>query len=119
MPNAWNLNTDGYLPTIYFKNCTLDSNRITDDLDDENILIRQYTKGAGALFCTDHTLEFNNYNSFTDNDGSAFYMGVCLARFSEHSNTVFKDNTGYQGGAIYQVASVLYFLENTRMVFEK
>ena len=118
MPNAWNLNTDGYLPTIYFKDCTLNSNRITDDLNNETTRIRQYTKGAGALFCTDHTLEFNNYNSFTDNDGSAFYLGVCLARFYEHSNTVFMDNTGYQGGAIYQVASVLHLFENIDIVFE-
>ena len=118
MPNAWNLSIGGYLPMIYFKDCTLDSNRITDDLDNENTLIRQYTKGAGALFCTDHTLEFNNYNSFLGNDGSAFYLGDCLANFSEHSKTVFMDNTGYQGGAIYQVASALHLFENTEIVFE-
>ena len=117
MPNAWNLNTDGYLPMIYFKDCTLDSNRIMI-LNNETTLIRQYTKGAGALFCTDHTLEFTDYNSFSGNDGSAFYLGVCMARFSEHSKTVFTNNTGYQGGAIYQVDSVLYLVENIEIVFE-
>ena len=118
LPNAWNLNTDGYLPTVYFSNNTIDSNHVMDDLDNESTLIRQYTKGSGALFCTDHTLEFSNHNSFLRNNGSAFYMGTCIARLSEHSETHFSFNSGYNGGAVYQIASVLYFSENVVMVFE-
>ena len=83
LPNAWNLNTDGYLPTVYYSNCKLDSNSVIDDLDSDSTFIRQYTKGSGALFCTDHTFEFSNHNSFLRNNGSAFYMGACIARFSK------------------------------------
>ncbi len=118
LPNAWNINTDGYLPTVYFSNCVIDSNKVIDDLDSDNTLVRQYTKGSGALFCTHHTLEFSNNNSFCRNNGSAFYMGACIARFSEHSETAFSFNRGYHGGAIYQISSVLSFSENIVMLFD-
>lgn len=118
LPNAWNINTDGYLPTVYFSKCVFDSNSIIDDLDSEGSLVKQYTKGTGALFCTHHTLEFSNNNDFLKNNGSAFYMGTCIARLSEHSKTVFGYNRGYQGGAIHQIASILSLRENIVIVFD-
>ncbi len=118
LPNAWNLNTNGYLPTIYFSNSVIDSNKVMDNLDSEGGLISQYTKGSGALFCTDHILEFNKYNNFMNNNGSALYLGACIANFSEHSETIFSYNSGYHGGAIYLISSALYFAENIEMIFD-
>jgi hypothetical protein len=118
LPNAWNINTAGFLPTIYFSDCEMDSNMVLDDLDSEGILLQQHTKGSGALFCTDHTLEFNQRNTFSRNNGSAWYLGVCIANFNQHSKTIFNSNNGYHGGAIYLIASALQFKENNMMIFD-
>lgn len=118
LPNAWNINTEGYLPTVYFTDCAMETNSVVDNLDSQGTLIQQNTKGSGALFCTDHTLEFNQHNSFSRNNGSALYMGVCIANFNQHSTTIFSSNNGYHGGAIYQISSVLHFSENVVMIFD-
>lgn len=119
LPNAWNLNTaDGYLPQIYFSKCIIESNNVVDTFDNSSPLVRQYTRGCGALFTTDHTIKFNNFNTFVSNNGSAFYLSRSVVKFLQKSKTSFKLNTGFDGGAIHQVSSVIHFSENSTVLFE-
>ena len=117
LPNAWNLYSEGYLPTPRFIDCTLESNVVRK----KNIrTIRhysQYTKGSGAFYCFGHNILFEKTTSFKWNRGSAMYLGSCLGIFTESSTTTFWGNYGYQGGAIYELSSVVYVHNNATVEF--
>lgn len=117
LPNAWNIHKEGFLPSFSFSGCTIDSNFVRKSMDRESSLVTQYTEGSGAFYCTDHTLNFYDFTTFSNNNGSALYMGSCKARFRQHSETTFTNNTGYYGGAIYLLSSVIQLEENMKLLF--
>ena len=117
LPNAWNLYSEGYLPTPRFIGCILKGNIVRS----ENIHVEgdysQYSKGSGAFYCFGHNVLFEEVTSFSENKGSAMYLGSCLGIFTESSITTFFNNIGYQGGAIYELSSVIYIHDNATMSF--
>ena len=118
LPNAWNLHKEGYLPNFHFSDCEIRSNYVNRWYLDERNTFREYSRGYGALFCTDHTLEFSGITIFKDNNGTALYMSSCLAYFAEHSTTNFSNNIGYYGGAVNLFSSILYLTDGSSMVFQ-
>ena len=119
LPNAWNLYNQGYLPEFTFSDCTIKSNYITDCLlNHGNSLIQQNAKGSGALYCLDHMITFKQVTSFHDNNGSAMHMAACTAHFFKYSFTRFAGNTGYGGGAINLLSSIIYLQDSSVLVFE-
>lgn len=118
LPNAWNIHKEGFLPTFSFSDCSIESNYVKTVIDHENNLFTQYSQGSGAMYCTDHTLQFHKSITFSSNNGSALYMGSCKARFSKFSHTTFRNNSGYYGGAIHLLASLIQLDENVKLFFE-
>ena len=117
LPNAWNLYGRGFLPKPQLVNCTIESNYVQNSIFNETGNFTQYSKGGGALYCSSHTLLFRNVTSFVKNNGSALYLDTCLVTFDKYSQISFIKNTGYQGGAIYQLSSILYVSDNCRVYF--
>ena len=117
LPNAWNLFQKGYLPTPIFKDCTIESNVIKDRFIQQKENFYQFSKGAGAFYCSSHTIIFRKETHFLLNNGSALYLGSCLVTFDEYSVVNFFNNSGYNGGAIYQLASEMYVSNNSRVYF--
>ena len=118
LPNAWNMHTDGNFPEILFSDTVIDSNFVTDRLDQDGKLIKQYTNGYGALYCSNYRLTFKNLTSVKNNSKSAFCLESCTVTFSEDSRTDFSNNSGYYGGGMYMLSSVLYLSDNIRFVFK-
>lgn len=117
LPNAWNIHKEGFLPTFYFIDCTIDSNFIQSVLDQDTGPVKEFSRGSGAVYCTDHKLNFNNTITFRNNNGSALYLGSCQVHFREFSNSTFINNTGYYGGAIFVLSSLILLDENIRLSF--
>ena len=120
LPNAWNIYTEGYLPTLTFNNTMVKENIVKRHSLDENNqhVIRQYLEGAGAFYCSFHTFLFNNKTTFIHNNGSSLYMETCIARFRKNSIVLFSRNEGYRGGAIFLLGSILYLHDNTTATFD-
>lgn len=117
LPNAWNLYGEGYLPSPRFINCTLQRNVVVSKNIKKVGEYRQNLKGSGAFYCFGHNILFEKVTSFLSNNGSAIYLGSCLGIFTVNSITLFQDNTGYQGGAIYELSSVIYIHDNATLHF--
>ncbi len=117
LPNAWNLYTEGYLPTPRFIGCTISNNRVRGNKIFEKGNYAEYSKGSGAFYCYGHNVLFEQLTLFEGNKGSAMYLGSCLAIFHQNSITYFLNNTGYQGGAIYELSSVIYVHDNSTLYF--
>ena len=118
LPNAWNIYTEGYLPTPIFKDCTIESNYIKNRIIDRKRHYSQYTKGAGALYCSGHVIMFNNRVNFVGNNGSAVYLGYCIVHINDYSLVNFTSNLGYHGGAIYQLSSIIYLHHHIIVLFD-
>ncbi len=118
LPNAWNLYVyEGYLPNPRFIDCRLEKTFVKRKILYEKVDYSQYSKGSGAFYCFGHNVFFEKVNSFHGNQGSAMYLGSCLGIFTESSITTFSNNFGYQGGAIYELSSVIYIHDNAQMYF--
>ena len=117
LPSAWNLFSEGYLPTPVFENCTIESNIIKERFIQEKKNFYQFTKGAGALYCASDMIIFRNEVRFVLNYGSALYLGSCIAIFDEYSVVSFLNNSGYDGGAMYLSSSGVYLSNNSRLYF--
>ena len=117
LPNAWNLYTEGYLPTPRFVGCTISNNHVKFKTMFKNEYYAEYSKGSGAFYCYGHNVSFEKQTLIENNQGSAMYLGSCLAIFYENSITYFVNNTGYQGGAIYELSSVVYVQDNSALYF--
>ena len=117
LPNAWNLYTEGYLPTPRFIGCTISSNYVKSRTMFKKGAYAEYSKGSGAFYCFGHNVSFEKQTLIESNQGSAMYLGSCLAIFYENSITYFVNNTGYQGGAIYILSSVVYVQDNSTLYF--
>ena len=117
LPNAWNLYAEGYLPTPRFIECSISSNEAKPRNILQKGVYNEYSKGSGAFYCYRHNVLFEENTLFMNNVGSAMYLGSCLALFHKDSVTYFLNNTGYQGGAIYQLSSVVYIHDNASLTF--
>ena len=118
LPNAWNLYGDGYLPAPIFSNCTINSNYVMENKVSGNVHnFYQFTKGSGAFYCARHNVHLKETTRFENNNGTALYLLLCLATFVEAAQITFKENSGYYGGAIYQLSSIVYLSNNIKVRF--
>ena len=120
LPHAWNIHKEGFMPLFVFSDCTVDSNYVGGaiDYESESPLVQQYSRGSGALYCSDHELQFYGRTIFSGNNGSALHSGSCILRFRSNSETTFSHNTGYLGGAIHLLSSLIQLDENVRLFFD-
>ena len=119
LPNAWNLYTRGFLPVSKFVNCNVTENQVKVQTVLERGNYTEYSKGSGAFFCLDHKINFGKTSAFENNKGTAMYLDLCTIVFSASSITFFRNNTGYQGGAIHELSSVIFISDRAEIYFIK
>ena len=102
LPNTLELYTEGSLPSPVLDDCTFDSNVIRrTEMYFESSSFSQYSQGVGTIYCSLHSIYVQGEVSFTDNKYTALYLTSCQLIASQDSTTIFSDNTGLAGGAIY------------------
>ena len=118
-PNAWNVYTSarGYLPLLRFTSCNLSRNYVKSRTIFKKGQYSEYSKGSGVLYCFGHQVTFAATSLFENNDETALYLDSCVSIFERNSITSFNNNTGYQGGAIYELSSVLYISDDAELNF--
>ena len=119
LPNAWNLytNTRGYLPILKFVNCNITENSVKPHTIHEIGEYSEFSDGSGALYCFNHQVEFEGMSVFKGNNGTALYLDSCASIFAKSSLTYFTNNSGYQGGAIHQLSSIIFIDDDARIHF--
>ena len=117
LPNAWNLYTQGFLPVLKFVNCNVTENQVKVQTVLERENYTEYSKGSGAFYCLDHKINFVKTSAFENNKGTAMYLDLCTIVFSASSITFFRNNTGYQGGAIHELSSVVFISDRAEIYF--
>ncbi len=120
LPNAWNVYTFGYLPELTFSNAVLVDNKVKlKSLDHgEHSVIKQYSEGAGAFYCSSHKIQFYGCARFYNNSRSSFYLQTGIVHFHKNSISIFSHNQGYRGGAILLLGSIMYVHEKSSLVFD-
>ena len=118
LPNAWNINTPGYLPTPVFVNCSFTKNVVMrKQLSNIGQYYNEYSKGSGAFNCFNHRVHFEENTIFENNIGTAMFLDSCVSIFKTNSFTRFENNTGYQGGAVYELSSVIFISDGSTLRF--
>lgn len=69
----------------------------------------QTTAGVGTVYISTYDVNFEGYNRFDNNSGSALYIIDSIIDF-EKSNACFRNNTGLQGGAVALIGSSIMIL---------
>ena len=118
---AWTTVLSGNLPTPTFTNTKFIDNIIVDYLyaADEGIF-EIYTNGTGAFFATRYTLHFCESLKFINNNGSAMYLTSSVMKIAPNTSVIFKQNSGFNGGAIVLAAfSVIVLGNDTSLTFER
>ena len=117
LPNAWNLYNRELLPSPKFVNCTLAKNIVKTHMLQKTGQYSEYSEGSGVFHCLGHQFTLEGTSLFENNEGSALYLDTCGVTFSQNSVSYFSNNTGYQGGAIYELSSVIYILDGAEIHF--
>ena len=85
----------GIILTLIINNCTFTSNNIINSQSSTS----DYSS-IGAVASTDVNIAFGGKTSFLTNDYTALVIDSSTVEFTEHSVTVFQNNSGVHGGAI-------------------
>ena len=117
LPNAWNLYSREMLPSPQFINCTLAENIVNQLTLQTTGQYSEYSRGSGVFHCLGHRFTFEATTVFENNDGTGLYLDSCAVTFSLNSVSYFTNNSGYQGGAINELSSVIYILDGAEINF--
>lgn len=112
-----NIENEGYLPVPKFSNCTYFNNTVNDHRRNKN---RTYHLNVGVFSITHFKALFAGKTEFTSNIiiNSALSLVSGVAEFQEGSYTLFRQNFGYDGGAIAMFGfSTILFHRNTSTKF--
>ena len=125
LPDVWSLFKLGSLPSPNFTDCTMNSNKVTEN-DIWNSTLKapymQQTMGAGTMYCMLYSVHFNGHTEMKNNSGSAILGSSCKLSFCKQSSANFQHNRGYYGGAMFLIGystiktaiySSLSFINNT------
>ena len=119
LPKSLNLYSGGYLPTPSFSKCSVLENKVQKQTRNEIGHFQEYSKGIGAFYCFGYNIFFMGNSLFRDNTGTALYLDWCASFFEIGSFTLFKNNSGYQGGAIHMSSAVIYVSDESEVHFFK
>ena len=85
----------GIILTVIINNCTFISNNLINSQSSTS----DYSS-IGAVASTDVNIAFGGKTSFLTNNYTALVMDSSTVEFTEHSITIFQNNSGVHGGAI-------------------
>ena len=95
-PNVFQRLTSGVLTTPVFKNCEFTSNTVIINFETNRT---QTTYGIGTIYVSLYNIEFEGFNRFENNVGTAIHI-VNGHIDASRSSVDFINNYGIQGGAI-------------------
>jgi hypothetical protein len=116
-PHVYDTLAGGYLPEPSFTNCNFTMNYVQQVQEKYGSTVT-YNRAKGAFLCTGLSVHFIGNTVFDGNTGTAMYMSSSSIHFKEKSFVQFKNNTGFEGGAVTLLGfSVLYVMNNCTMNF--
>ena len=102
-PNIFMKLSTGYTIVPTFTNCQFLGNFVNINHSQSQHEI-QMTAGVGTIYACLHNIQFQGYNRFENNWGSAVYIVNGIVNF-QNSSVSFINNTGLQGGAVALIGS--------------
>ena len=96
----------GYSMTFTFLNCQFLDNFVYFN---KLSVHSQRTAGVGTVYISSYDIDFEGYNCFYNNFGSALYVIDAIIDFQK-SSAHFSNNTGLQGGAVALIGSSIMIL---------
>ena len=102
---------DGPLPSVTFKDCVFSDNGAES----------RYTMnqtGYGAILITYFKVSFSGEVSFYSNKYSAIYATSSVVKFTSTSDIQFIGNSGYRGGAVALIDSIIQIDSSSLVTFE-
>ena len=114
-PQVWEIFTYDLQTNITFRDCKFLHNRDTvEDKGDST----SYQQGKGAFSTAGYKIRLAGTNTFHDNANSALYLTSTEVELCEDSSTLFTENQGINGGAIYMLGfSALLVHDNVEVTF--
>ena len=117
-PHVYDTLAGGYLPEPTFTNCKFTLNYALQRQENQGSTITYESRAKGAFLSTGLSVHFIGNTTFDTNNGTAMYMSSSSVYFKENSFIQFKNNTGFEGGAVTLLGfSVLYVMNNSTMNF--
>lgn len=117
-PHVYDTLAGGYLPEPMFNNCNFIMNYVQQTQEKDGLTIIYENRAKGAFLCTGLSVHFIGNTVFDGNTGTAMYMSSSSIYFKENSFVQFKNNTGFEGGAVTLLGfSVLYVENNCTLKF--
>ncbi len=111
---------DGNFLTPIFEDCTFIGN-ICKQLytTPENASYVEIHYGRGAFYSSTLHVKFQGKIVFERNNQSALYLFSSIVEIANNSCVLFKQNSGYQGGAISMIGpSSVFINDNVRITFD-
>ena len=99
----------GYTTNPVFQNCQFLENDVFPNLTHTIHDIHTSYGGRGTIYADSYNINFQGYNRFENNWGSAVYMTNGIVDL-QNSSTDFVNNTGLQGGAVALIGSSVLFV---------
>lgn len=100
-PQVWKAYIYDLKIRIIFRDCTFTYNYLSN-LKKRTFNI-SYKKGRGTFSAVGYRIWFEGRNVFDNNNNSALYLTSTEIELCKDSNTVFTNNKGFDGGAIYML----------------
>ena len=113
---------EGSTPVAIFSNCTFTRNQLLytgSFLNIANDDVSQHVLESGTVDIESLEIDFSNYASFTDNQGSAIVANSAQVNVMENTRVEFVNNTATNGGGMALLGfSVLELYPGSQVVFE-
>ena len=117
-PHVYDTLAGGYLPEPTFTNCNFTMNYALQVQESHGLTVTYNNRAKGAFLCTGLSVHFIGDTVFDSNNGTAMYMSSSSVYFKENSFVQFKENKGFEGGAVTLLGfSVLYVMNNSTVIF--
>lgn len=100
-PQVWKAYIYDLKIGIIFRDCTFTSNYLSYLKQVRSNV--SYKKGRGTFSAVGYRIWFEGRNVFDNNHNSALYLTSTEIELCKDSNTIFTNNEGFDGGAIYML----------------
>lgn len=118
-PALWDVLGNGVLLIPKFIDCTFHANYLYKNIIPLSENVEQRNTGAGTLLISSYAVDFDGFNRFSNNKGSAIYLQSGIVSLLEGGQLSFIGNSAKRGGAIaFYAFSVMYFNSNTNVLFQ-
>lgn len=115
-PQVWKAYIYDLKIKIIFRDCTIAFNYVSNLRSIH--LNTSYKKGRGTFSAVGYRIWFEGRNVFNSNKNSAMYLTSTEIELCAYSDTVFINNEGFDGGAIYMLGfSSIIVNDNANVTF--